>query len=127
MFDSIEAHMREGRWHEARRECEEYVARHPVNAQAHAYLGLCYIHFGDIGSAADELKRAFALDPHYWQAAKKLLWCYGRLGRYHDALNVAREVQRLRPSDTEVEREIARLEELVAAAKAKSDPIRWGI
>jgi Flp pilus assembly protein TadD len=126
MLSDIERTMQEGRWEEARTALQDFVFRHPENPQGHAYLGLCSFHFGDLETAADQLKRAFALEPHYWEAAKKLMICYDRLGRYKDALDVAREVARLRPSDQEISKEVERLEELLNSGQA-TKPIVFGI
>lgn len=127
MFESIEALVREGRWSDALLEAEALVSAHPENSKAHAYVGLCAESLGDFQKAASQLQKAFALDPHFWQAGKQLILCLDKIGRHDDALAVAREVQRLRPSDSHIESEILRLEALAKSYRQPSKPMTWGV
>ena len=113
MLQEIEALMQADQWSEALAACKVLAVSQPANSKVHAYLGICHYHFGDFRSAAEELSRAWALDPHFWQAGKKLIRCYDQLGKVHEALNTAYEVQRVRPSDPDLTHDVAKFEKLI--------------
>jgi Flp pilus assembly protein TadD len=121
MFQEIEDLMQQDKWQEAQAACSALQLRMPANSRLHAYMGICHVHFGQLALAAQELSRAWALDPHFWQAGKKLIQCYDKLGNFHEALATAREVQRIRPSDDELVRDISRFESLTKPLRGSSD------
>ncbi len=100
--EEIERHLDEGRWKEAFQAAKELVARQPALPKAHAYLGLCYARFGELAKAAESLRTAFELQPHFWEAGIKLAECLDQLGRYEEALEVAQRTLKDRPSDEAV-------------------------
>lgn len=126
MIEQIESLMQQGQWSEATTLLTEFVGNHPENSVGHAYYGICLERQKDYEGAAVQFQRAWALEPHYWEAARKLFQCYDRLGRHQDALDTAREVHKLRPSDKEIERAIVRLEEVVSAKRGPR-PMAWGL
>jgi len=111
--DHVESLMREGNWEQAKAECLRLRQEHPENPKIGAYLGLCHHHFGEIEEAIRELKRAMVLDPHYWEPGLKLVKILDKLRRYEEALEVARDVEKLRPSDPELQALIRGLERQV--------------
>lgn len=117
MIEQIEALMQEGKWDEVETILRDFVFNHPENPKGHAYLGICLEREGDIEKAADQYKRAWALEPHFWEAARKLWKCYDRMNLHKDALDTARAVHDLRPSDKEVMLAIERLEQIVEGDK----------
>ncbi|MBI5706185.1 MAG: tetratricopeptide repeat protein [Armatimonadetes bacterium] len=125
MISDIEALMEQGKWDEAETALVSFTFNHPENPQGHAYLGLCYERNHLFERAADQFQRAVALEPHYWEAGRKLFQCLDKLGRAREALNVARDVHNLRPSDKMIEQAIERLENELGESKIGVPPKVW--
>ena len=98
-MQSIEALMRGGRWLQAQSACREGLFARPTDARLHAYEGICLFRLNDFAAAEPCFMRATALDPSYVDAGVKRCQCLERLRRYDEALALAREWQRKRPSD----------------------------
>lgn len=120
LLDHIEEAIKNGDWQQAKQLAQEFVAEHPTNSQARAYLGLSLMHCANIELAAVELRSAVALDPHFWQAELILAQCLDMLGRYREALEVARRGLKERPSDPKFQSLIRGLERHV------DDPVTEG-
>ncbi len=95
----IEALFRKHAWEEAYHAAVEWVRLHPTNAWAHAYLGLALDRMKRPEDAVPCFERAVSLDAGFWQAGTYLVRILDRLGKYEQALLVAEEFHRQRPSD----------------------------
>lgn len=98
----IEEHLEAQRWEEAQAASRDFVDLQPAIPEGHAYLGLSEAHLGHLDQAVESLRKAFILKPHYWQAGLALADCLDRLGRYEEALSVAEQTAKDRPSDEAV-------------------------
>ena len=99
MIGEVEELIQLGKWAEAQTKTEQFLAMQPCNAKANAYLGLCYFRVGKFEEAIPPLKRAIALDEHYWEAGTKLAQSLDRLQRYEEALEIVNQFLHDRPSD----------------------------
>jgi tetratricopeptide (TPR) repeat protein len=110
LLEAVERAVREGNWKLAFELSKELVVKYPINAKARAYLGLAHMNLADFESAALELKKAVALDPHFWQAELVLAQCLDSMGKYAEALDVALSTLKERPSDPKVQALVRGLE-----------------
>ena len=76
--------LRHGRVEEARMPLESVIARFPMSAEAHLYLGRARLELGDVMGAIPELERAVSLDGSA-QAHLLLAKAYVRAGRPEEA------------------------------------------
>lgn len=99
MLEAIEDLLKCGRWADALLIAEGAVEQQPLNARAHAYVGLCHFRMGHFDQAVTPFRRAFTLDDNYWEAGTKLAQALDRLQRYEEALEVVDRCLEVRPSD----------------------------
>jgi len=89
MTEQIEALLRQGKWTEARCQCDALLEEHPTNARLHGYLGLCFYRQGQFEEAIVPLRQATILDESFVDAGVKLVQSLDRLQRYEEALELA--------------------------------------
>jgi len=99
MISPVEDLLKCGRWADALLIAEGVVEQQPLNAKAHAYVGLCHYRMGNFEKAVSPLQRAITLDENYWEAGTKLAQALDRLQRYEEALDVVNRCLEVRPSD----------------------------
>lgn len=99
MTEEIRAFMAKGAWSEAKAASQQYVNNLPTNAEAQAYLGLCYFHEANFGEALKCFERATELNPKYWEAGLKVVQCLDRLCRQEEAYAAAVHWQHVHPND----------------------------
>ena len=127
MFEDIEALVQAGKWDEAEPLLQDFVAKHPEHGMGHARLGMCLGRKGEIEPAAVQFQRAWALDPRDWDSGKNLLKCYEHLGNHKEALVVAHDILRMRPSDQDVSSLVERCTAALKAQEPDDDrSMVWG-
>lgn len=114
---NIEQLMRTQRWAEAREAIRNLLIQRPTDARLHAMEGICLFRMNDFAAAEPCFGRATALDPRFVDAGVKQCQCLDRMRRYDEALAMAREWLRQRPSDVA-------LQAIVEAHQYRRDPLR---
>jgi tetratricopeptide (TPR) repeat protein len=99
MIGEIEAHIRTGKWLDARHLAEQFLQVHATHARAYGYLGLTYFRTGEFEKALEPLRKAIVLDDQFWEAGTLLAQSLDRLLRFEEALAIAEQFLAVRPSD----------------------------
>jgi Tfp pilus assembly protein PilF len=111
--------VRTGRGGEAQRLVQDWLAREPQSAEAHAAAGWLAHQGGDLPQAQQLLQHALQLDPHNVRALIELGLVYEALERPARSVVLYERALRLQPQQPEV---TARLNELVSRGVGRPKP-----
>ncbi|MBS1717910.1 MAG: tetratricopeptide repeat protein [Armatimonadetes bacterium] len=118
MTQEIEQLMSSGNWDAAQAACQKAIDDHPGNAKLVAYMGLMLFRKNQYEAASEYFRKAFVLEPKFWEAGLKLAQCLDRLMRYDEALKVAYEVRGIKQNDATLSVLISGLERQVGTGNA---------
>jgi len=99
MFREIERLVRRSDWEGTLRKALQLLDEHPNQAKLHGYAGLSHFQLGRFEQAVPPLRRAIVLDEQFWEAGMLLAQALDRLLQFEEALEIAEQFIKVRPSD----------------------------
>lgn len=112
--------VREGRWHDAVQMVEDWLAREPKLAAAHAEDGWLWHQAGDLPRAQARLQQALQLDPHDRRALAELALVYEAMQRPDRAAALYERSLDLDPNQPDLTRRLNHLR-TIGVARPKPD------